>query len=92
MTVAAPWHHVGPTSTNNPFSLFGEGWCTRCRMHVTTTTDSSYGSDTYTISQRCDRCGLVIAFGVYCNIPLFSDSDLPAMALEWVKRPGRDRR
>ena len=59
---------------------------------LTTTTASDYGNDTYTIAQRCDRCGLVIAFGVYVNVPLLTDSNLPAMALEWVKRPGRDRR
>ena len=92
MPSVAPWHHAGQLAQGNPFSTFGQTWCNRCKMEVEADTDASYGKGQFVMSQKCKRCGHPIAYAVYCNIPLLSARNLPAMAFEWVKaQRGRDR-
>lgn len=89
---AIPWWHVGPTTTSSPFTRFGLAWCPRCQTEVTTDTQSVHGGTTFAYRERCERCGRVIAYGLFDHVPMLTDTPLPAAAVEWTFKPGRDRR
>ncbi len=85
------WNVVGRIANGNPFVSLGLEWCSRCKMEVDTDTEAAHRHGIYTFRRWCLRCGLVIKYGAY-QAPLVSDRPLPAAALEWVTRPGQDRR
>lgn len=75
----------------NPFSTLGIDWCRTCRSEVDTNTEASHRRGMYIYKRWCRACGQVLAYGTY-HAPLLTDAPLQAAALEWVTRPGRDRR
>ena len=75
----------------NPFLTLGLEWCRVCRGEMDTDTDASHRAGVYVFSRRCRRCGTVLKYGTYAA-PLVSGQALPPMALEWVTKPGADRR
>lgn len=70
----------------------GPEWCPRCRTEVDHETQAHHEGTSYGWKRWCLRCGKVLSFGVFENVPLLSGVALPAAALEWVMEPGRDRR
>lgn len=89
-----PWHHAGHRVMGNPFSSLGEAWCGRCREVVECDTESSSRGTVYVWSRRCPRCGAVVAWGVYQNVHVIEAAHplLQKQAIEFVTRPGADRR
>lgn len=97
-----PWTHAGNRITGNPFTSLGTTWCRRCQLEVDADTESSHRGDTWVWSRRCPRCGLVISWGVYHNVPLLLPGEDEKQALiarrhiaaakEFVTKPGADRR
>lgn len=68
-------------------------WCPRCRMAVDHETQAEHQGTSYGWKRWCLRCGKVLSYGVFENVPLLSGGvALPAAALEWVMAPGQDRR
>ena len=83
--------HRGNRTLGNPFLTLGLEWCETCRGEMDTDTEASHKNGVYVFKRTCRRCGRVLKSGVYAA-PLVSDQKLPAMAVEWVTRPGVDRR
>jgi len=79
-------------STASPFTSMGLEWCPRCKMEVDTDTESVHEGTTYAFRRQCLRCGRTVKRGIYNNVPLLSNTPLPAAALEWTTQPGQDRR
>lgn len=79
-------------SSASPFATLGLAWCPRCKMEVDTNTDAKHQGTTYAYKRACGRCGIVIAHGVYHNVPILSSVPIPAGTMEWVTSPGQDRR
>jgi hypothetical protein len=79
-----------PSAT--PFASLGLEWCPRCKAEVDTDTDARHQGRTYSFKRWCLRCGHVVNSGVYHNVPILSDIPLPAGTMEWVTKPGVDRR
>lgn len=67
-------------------------WCPRCGDEVDTDTQAHHQGVTYSFKRSCLRCGVVLAHGVYHNVPILSSVPLPAGTMEWVTQPGVDRR
>lgn len=88
---ARPWWHAGHRVLGNPFTSLGEDWCPRCGP-TDANTEAAHAGTTYAFKRWCRRCGRVLKWGVWDNVPLLSDRPLPEAALEWVADPGRDRR
>jgi len=89
-----PWHHAGNRILGNPFSSLGESWCPRCKMPVECDTESSHRGTQYVWSRRCPRCGAVVSWGAYQNVPILGAADARRQreAVAFVTRPGADRR
>lgn len=76
-----------------PFSAGnGPEWCPRCRTEVDHETAAEHQGTAYGWKRWCLRCGKVLSYGVFDNVPILSVAPLPAAALSWVLQPGRDRR
>lgn len=86
------WHHVGHRVLGNPFTTFGLEWCSRCKGEVDTNTEASHRGTVYVFKRWCQRCGKVLKWGLWNNVPLISDTPVPAAAMEWVTKPEQDRR
>lgn len=77
----------------NAFATLGTEWCSRCQMAVDCDTQAEHQGTTYGYKRWCLRCGKVVKFGLYENVPLLSGGvTLQPVALEWATRPGQDRR
>lgn len=92
MSEQIPWYHQGATSQTNPFASTGTDWCPRCKMECEVDMASIHQGTTFTYKKWCVRCGRVICNGIYDQVRLMSNVPLPAAALEWNWKPGRDRR
>jgi hypothetical protein len=97
-----PWHHVGNRITGNPFASLGITYCTFCKVEVEADTESWHRGKTWCWRRKCPRCGNVISWGVYHNVPLFLPGQDEreqviarrhiAQAKAFVTKPGADRR
>ena len=81
----------GNRTLGNPFLTTGLEWCHVCKAEMDCDTEASHRDSVYVFKRWCRRCGTVLKWGTYA-VPLMSPSPLPAMALEWVTTPERDRR
>jgi hypothetical protein len=81
-----------PLASQSGVPSGGLEWCGRCHDEVDTGTQAHHQGVTYSFKRSCLRCGLVLAHGVYHNVPILSDVPLPAGTMEWVTKPGVDRR
>ena len=90
------WNMVGKIQHGgNPFSSLGDDWCPRCKMIIDTDTKAEHNSDTnvYVYRRQCRRCGMTIKYGIMPNVPIINaNPDSLVNALEWVTKPGIDRR
>jgi hypothetical protein len=78
---------------SSPFTAFGRDWCDRCRTETASRSDNVHSGTTYGFKRCCLRCGKVLAFGVYDNVPVIAGGGgVPAQAVEWAQAPGEDRR
>lgn len=87
-----PWWQIGVSATSNPFQSMGLRWCPVCRGEEDTDQEARHKGSIYLYKITCKRCGSVVGFGAFNNVPLIVANPLPPMALSWVKAPGRDRR
>ena len=89
LTSASPFT---PLASGNGVPVGKLEFCPRCKDEVDTETQAHHQGTTYSFRRRCLRCGQVLAHGVYRNVPIFSDTPLPAGTMEWVTTPGKDNR
>ena len=80
------------TGEGQPFTPSGMDWCPRCRSEADTYTEASHRGTMYIFKRTCQRCGKVLAYGTFDNVPLLTKRPLQECALEYVLTPGRDRR
>ena len=92
MAEIIPWHHVGSTSTSNPFGTVGIDWCPRCKKQVDTDVAAMHHGSTFTFKKTCAECGRVICHGIYDQVCILGNKQLPPAAVEWTIIPGKDRR
>lgn len=78
-------------SSASPFTSLGLEWCPRCKTEVDTETQTHHHDRTYGYKRWCRRCGYVVKYGVFDNVPILS-RPTPPDALAWVKAEGEDRR
>lgn len=88
----------GAQGGGNPFSSLTLDWCPRCG-ETETDTHASHRGTTYVYKRWCQRCGRVLKWGVYHNVPLMhaptDDRSLLATqlrAVEFVTTAEQDRR
>jgi len=86
----------GNRTLGNPFESLGDLWCSTCKMVVDTDTESSHRNNQYVWKRTCQRCGTVISWGAYQNVPLIEGAGFDAKkqraAIAFVTRSGADRR
>ena len=87
-----PWYMMNyPRSGRSPFQSLGMDYCIRCKQEVDTDTEAHMRENTYVYRRSCNRCGLVVNWGVYNDVALISPTPLLKTAMEWVTKPGQDR-
>jgi len=79
-------------SSATPFATLGLEYCPHCKTEVDTDTAARHERTTYSFKRWCRRCGGVVKHGVFHNVPILSSIPLPAGTMEWVTKPGQDRR
>lgn len=80
-------------SSATPFKSMGMDWCPTCKRECECDTASHHNGTIYAYKRWCTRCGRVLLYGVYDNVPLIGlTRPLPPAALEWVTEPAQDRR
>ena len=88
-----PWYRYD-RDLRNPFDSLGLRYCPTCQGEEDTDTEAGHRGTMYTHKVMCKRCGRVIQYAVYEHVPLLGagHGTLQSAALEWVTRPGQDRR
>jgi hypothetical protein len=88
--VGRPWWMTTARVDRNPFDFTGDDYCSTCHEIVDTDTEAHHRGTQYVYRKRCLRCGHVIAWGSFDNVPLLSRA--PIAAVHWAMKPGQDRR
>ena len=85
-----PWHMQRTNVGSNPFKSFGDDWCPLCKTGVDTEGEGHCRGEEFVYRKRCNRCGSLIAWGVY-KIGMLGGNKPSGTAYDWVKEPGEDR-
>jgi hypothetical protein len=88
-------YHVGNRLPRNPFdplqSVEKLEWCGVCKMDVDVQVEAANADGVDVYRKRCLRCGGIIQFGI-ARRHLTSGKPIPAAAVKFIRRSGRDRR
>lgn len=82
---------VQPRVLGNPMQVLGLKWCLRCKTEVDTDNEAANRSGIYVFKCWCQKCGEVIAYGVY-NPQLVGGVEGTLQAREWVTKPMEPKR
>ena len=88
-----PWYRVGHTEGGTPWASLALDWCKWCQQEVDTDTEARHKGDLYLYKRWCRRCGHVVKYGAV-RAPLVGGArqGVPALAVNWMTHPEKDRR